>query len=176
MAGNFGVEWKPEIALSLDIGSLTQPGTNEFRGRRWWWTSGAATGAASHWTIAFTQPTVISRLWWTGTPANIEMTVTYNGPSDTLDACALRETVFREMYTETMNKEYAPMFTAFNANNASGTVRLRAFSAASISVAQLDDFVPGQLVGQTTGNTHQMQIGVAGIMTNFRFGLEGYLF
>jgi len=65
IAGNAGVEFTPNVSLNVDAGSLTDPGTNVFRGRRWFFTSAEDTALASvHQNLMFCSPVIIEKVWW----------------------------------------------------------------------------------------------------------------
>lgn len=178
-AGSFGVEWKPEITLSVNAGDLTGPGSNSYRGRRVVYAAKGAVGAAQQQAIAFQAPTVVTKIWWSG-PVQVATPISLAviGPSDAgYIPTAFRGVLFSEFFEPNVQSAYAPMFTsAFVAASGAG---VDVFTANIITTTRqewnCELFFPGQLPNLIPGNYYEMVFRTGGAGT-VDWGFSGYLY
>ena len=178
-AGSFGVQWEPNISLSVVAGSLTAPGTNLFRGRRWSWNSGLQTfGSAAMQAVSFTVPTIIDKVWCAGTNT-VSWSVEMRGPLDGLVATPGRGVFFCEAFSPSIQSDYAPMYTSAIAAAAGAGANVLTIPNMQTTpqVFNVEWFVPGQLPDQIPGNYHQIVFRTgAAAASSFVWGCSGRLF
>lgn len=160
-AGDMGVEWDPKITLNVDAGSLTDPGTNVFRGRRWTYQSSLDLGAAATANaVHFWSPTIVERIWWVAYgPSNQVIPVNFNivEPGSGI-AAPFRTLFWRELYDADYVNGNPPMFNSgWAAGSAAPSGILIANATPVIQYHDYPIFFPGQLPGVTAGNVHSLQ-------------------
>lgn len=184
IAGNAGVEFTPNVSLNVDAGSLTDPGTNVFRGRRWFFTSAEDVAVATvHQNLMFCSPTIIERVWWNnraaaGTNA-IELSLVL--PGGAIVPSNDRTLFWRETYDADFTNQNPPMFfSAFVA----GTGGINKYFRGSTAVGagpwsfDLNVFLPGK-VNDGDPNPYSYGIDMAVIGSHaggFSWGAQGRMF
>ncbi|MGV0982830.1 MAG: hypothetical protein ACOYB0_10765, partial [Polynucleobacter sp.] len=177
LAGDMGVDFKPEVSLSVDAGDLTGPGTNVFRGRRWVWQSAIDVGAAATGqAVGFNSPTIIERIWWQGgaaTPIIISL-LDAGGGIPTL----FRTLFWRETYGNNYVNENPPMNNSgWQAGPLGGTTLMLGACTNATQYWDCDLFLPGQLPFVTAGNVHQVAFSAnAAHAGGVSWGMQGRMF
>ena len=179
-AGSFGVSWEPNISLQVDAGDLTGPGCNLFRGRRFIYTSAPNTlGAAGMQAFSFQVPSIIEKVWVNGNNASVNWRIEVRGPADGLVATATRGVVFTELYSPSVQSDYAPVYLSALVAATGGGADLLWQNSMQLTGQTFDVqwFLPGQLPDQVPGNYHQLVFRTGAATTNpFPWGFAGRLF
>lgn len=179
IAGDLGVQFKPEISLQVDAGSLLEPGTNLYRGRRWSWQSAVdVTAAGAAQAVHFWAPTIIDRIWWVlrgGGP--IGMNILVNTPG-TATAAPFRSLFWREVYDNDYFNGNPPMYNSgWVAGGAAASAFYQGTAIVGHQQIEPDLFFPGQLPNDTPGNVYALTMQIENAHNlGFAWGMYGRMF
>lgn len=151
IAGNAGVEFTPNVSLNVDAGSLTDPGTNVFRGRRWFFTSAEDTALASvHQNLMFCSPVIIEKVWWNMRAAGGSNAIRLAPvlPGGAIVPSNDRTLFWRETYDADFINQNPPMFfSAFVAGTGGTPLYCRGVASPTLGhqTFDLNVFLPGKV-------------------------------
>lgn len=167
IAGNAGVEFTPNVSLNVDAGSLTDPGTNVFRGRRWFFTSAEDTALASTMqNLMFCSPTIVEKVWWNGRAAGQNPVICSLVTGGAAIVPSNDRTLFwRETYDKDFINQNPPMFfSAFVAGSGTGIRYFRGMASADLGIQEfeLNVFLPGYQNDNPNPYTYGLNFAIEG--------------
>lgn len=181
LAGDLGVTFEPNVTLSVDAGDLLGPGSNLYRGRRWWYQSVTDTALASTVSgLSFSAPTIIEQIWVSALSANLmPFSIGLVDPSGGPIPTPFRTVFWSELYSDNTVNQNPPMTNSgFQAGTAAGVRIMDGAVNGDTFVWDCEFYVPGQLPPPVVlGNLHQLQVSVnVSHAGGFAWGCRGRMF